>query len=112
MRTILRRTGLLDYLSNGFVADTTGEGLRLAAAMLNRFACSDAQCATVDADATEAQPEQTVQAAPPASASPGPEYMAQSARVALDPQGNVLPAEQTAPAENSTEPPREIKERP
>ena len=107
VRTILRRTGLLDYLSNGFVADTTGEGLRLAAAMLNRFACSDAQCATVGADVTEAQP---AQAAPPAS--PGPEYMAQAARVALDPQGNELPAEQIAPEENSSEPPREIKERP
>lgn len=115
VRTILRRTGLLDYLSNGFVADTTGEGLRLAAAMLNRFACSDAQCATVGADAAGAQPAQPVQpvqATPPAPASPGPEYMAQSARVALDPQGNVLPAEQTAPAENSAEPPRVTKERP
>ena len=112
VRTILRRTGLLDYLSNGFVADTTGEGLRLAAAMLNRFACSDAQCATVGADAAGAQPTQPAQATPPAPASPGPEYMAQSARVALDPQGNVLPAEQTAPAENSAEPPRVTKERP
>ena len=79
--------------------------------MLNRFACSDAQCATAATDATDAQPAHPAQAALPAPASPGPDYMAQSARVALDPQGNVLPAEQTAPAENSAEPPRVTKER-
>lgn len=111
VRDILRRTGLLDYLSNGFVAGTTGEGLRLAADMLNRFACSDAQCATA-ASTNEAQPAPPVPSAPSAPAGSGPDYMAQSARVALDPHGNVLPTEQASPEENSAEPPCVTKEHP
>lgn len=45
VRNILQRTGILDYLSNGFVADTINEGLRLAATLLRRVSCRDGQCA-------------------------------------------------------------------
>ena len=41
VRRILERTGILDHLSNGFVAETTNDGLRQAAA---RVACRDDEC--------------------------------------------------------------------
>ncbi|MGE4312455.1 SulP family inorganic anion transporter [Desulfovibrio sp.] len=44
VRRILERTGILDHLSNGFVAETTNDGLRQAAALLNRVACRDDEC--------------------------------------------------------------------
>ena len=44
VRDILRRTGILDYLSSGFVAETINEGLRLATNLLNRVSCRDNQC--------------------------------------------------------------------
>lgn len=44
VQRILERTGILDYLSNGFVAETTNDGLRQAAALLNRVACRDDEC--------------------------------------------------------------------
>ena len=41
---ILQRTGILDYLSNGFVAETINEGLRQAAQLLSRITCRDGLC--------------------------------------------------------------------
>ncbi|MDD4701306.1 MAG: SulP family inorganic anion transporter [Desulfovibrio sp.] len=41
---ILERTGILDHLSNGFVAETINDGLRSAAALLDRVTCRDGQC--------------------------------------------------------------------
>lgn len=108
VRAILRRTGLLDYLSNGFVAETTGEGLRLAAAMLNRFICREAQCQLPEDNAPPTRP-----ATPePAASGPGPDYMTQSARVLIDAQGNMPPTNEAETAEHSAEPPRVTKERP
>ena len=104
VRNILQRTGLLDYLSNGFVAETTAEALRLASGMLNRFICRGGQCTVIHTGSHTTPP------APPASG-PGPDYMTQSDRVSIDAQGNVLTADGAAPAENSTEAPRVTKER-
>ena len=117
VRTILRRTGLLEYLSNGFVAETTGEGLRLAAAMLNRFVCRDGQCVVADTSVEAgpatgtANPADSAIAATAATAGSAPDYMTQSARVALDAHGNVQPSE-SAHAEPATATPRATKERP
>lgn len=44
VKRILERTGILDHLSNGFVAETTNDGLRQAAALLSRVACRDDEC--------------------------------------------------------------------
>ena len=41
---ILERTGILEHLSNGFVAETTNDGLRQAASLLDRVTCRDGQC--------------------------------------------------------------------
>ena len=41
---ILQRTGILDYLSNGFVAETINEGLRQAIQLLNRITCRNGLC--------------------------------------------------------------------
>lgn len=41
---ILQRTGILDYLSNGFVAETINEGLRQATQLLSRITCRDGLC--------------------------------------------------------------------
>ena len=117
VRTILRRTGLLEYLSNGFVAETTGEGLRLAAAMLNRFVCRDGQCVVADTSVEAgpatgtANPADSAIAATAATAGSAPDYMTQSARVALNAHGNVQPSE-SAHAEPATATPRATKERP
>ena len=103
VRNILQRTGLLDHLSSGFVAETTAEALRLASAMLNRFICRGGQCTVISTSSQQAPP------APPASG-PGPGYMSQSDRVTIDAQGNVLTEDGSAPAQDSTEPPRVTKE--
>lgn len=103
VRNILQRTGLLDHLSSGFVAETTAEALRLASAMLNRFICRGGQCTVISTSSQQAPP------APPASG-PGPGYMSQSDRVTIDAQGNVLAEDGSAPAQDSTEPPRVTKE--
>lgn len=99
VRAILRRTGLLDYLSNGFVAETTAEGLRLAASMLNRFVCRDGSCAFSEGDADQMYQQ-------PIASGSGPDYMTQSSRVALDAHGNVLPPNDDAmdatPADTSS----------
>ena len=114
VRTILRRTGLLEYLSNGFVAETTGEGLRLAAALLNRFVCREGQCVVTDTSAEvrpAADTANTAVAGPAAPTGSAPDYMTQSARVSLDAHGNVQPAS-SADAEPATATPRATKERP
>ena len=89
------------------------EGLRLAAAMLNRFVCREGQCAVTDTSAeagpaTNAATDVDAAAAPAGSA---PDYMTQSARVSLDAHGNVQPAS-SADAEPATATPRATKERP
>ena len=125
VRDILRRTGLLEYLSNGFVAETTGEGLRLAAALLNRVVCREGQCAVPaagDASAPDAANAADTgmladAVAAEAAAHAAPEYMTQSARVALDAHGNVVPTAEQTPGTHATgrdtaETPCATKERP
>lgn len=56
VRDILRRTGLLSYLSSGFVAETINEGLRLAANLLSRITCRDGRCAVPAPDLPPAPP--------------------------------------------------------
>lgn len=105
VRDILRRTGLLDYLSNGFVAETMDEGLRLAASMLNRFVCRDGECAFGEGDADRLDGQ-------PIASGPGPEYMSQSSRVTLDAHGNVLSPQDAGPDATPADTPAATKERP
>ena len=44
VRDILGRTGVIDCLSDGFVADTLGDGLRIGVDMLNRHICCHTGC--------------------------------------------------------------------
>ena len=44
VRDILTRTGVIDCLSDGFVADTLGDGLRIGVDMLNRHICCHTGC--------------------------------------------------------------------
>lgn len=44
VRYILGRTGVIDCLSDGFVADTLGDGLRIGVDMLNRHICCHTGC--------------------------------------------------------------------
>ena len=44
VRDILRRTGILDHLSAGFVADTMDQGLQLASNLLQRITCRGDAC--------------------------------------------------------------------
>ena len=44
VRDILRRTGILDHLSSGFVADSMDQGLQLASGLLQRITCRGDVC--------------------------------------------------------------------
>lgn len=64
VKRILERTGILDHLSNGFVAETTNDGLRQAATLLNRVTCRDDAC-------VYPVPDLAVQAASSGAGAPG-----------------------------------------
>ena len=55
VRDILRRTGILEHLSAGFVADTMDQGLQLASNLLQRITCRGDDCELPSA----AQPQET-----------------------------------------------------
>ena len=55
VRDILRRTGILEHLSAGFVADTMDQGLQLASNLLQRITCRGDDCELPPA----AQPQET-----------------------------------------------------
>ena len=55
VRDILRRTGILEHLSAGFVADTMDQGLQLASNLLQRITCRGDACELPSA----AQPRKT-----------------------------------------------------
>ena len=75
VRDILKRTGILDYLSNGFVAETTREGLRAAASLLERIVCRDGICPV---PARQDEPATTPQRQEQQNSAPGPDYMTQT----------------------------------
>lgn len=94
VKRILERTGILDHLSNGFVAETTNDGLRQAAALLNRVACRDDECV---------YPVPGLAAPAASAASSGAGAPGQLGSVSGPANGDAAGAEDTPPVMEATE---------
>lgn len=91
VRDILRRTGILDHLSSGFVAETINQGLRLAKDLLGRISCRDGVCEVPTPDLSSVlTPPDPAQAVEDLAASAGE---AGAAASSAPTQADQLPAE-------------------